>query len=478
MSLTRRGVLKAITCGSASFALAPFMRSVAVHAAGKEEALPKRFVFVVKSSGVDRANLVPEGIHNEYAPRSKDGASNIHSLDRDKVIEASFADHALPDSLAAFEEIKDQLTVIQGLSGKNFVGNHTAGYGALSCHHSEQVAVAPTVDCLLGQHVSTGPYPMYGMAMNGHLLEQFFKSPEDSYCYPNLSAMKKGQPVAYQASPRKAYMELFGSAVVSPEQLRRKLTLNSNLMDFMKDDARRIERQLSSDDKQRFANYTEAFESLREREQKKVLLEDRVKQFAPELTSRYDSMVPSVRMDLHFDLATSAMITGLTNVVTLRPDTLGVIYSDLGINQSVHSLGHLGYGTAANGWDGPRARKEIDKLHLSFIAKMAKKFKSIPEGNGTMLDNTTIVYMSCAGGSHHAGQTDWPFILVGGMQDKLKTGRYIQYPSYQKQGHRTIANLYMALMQAAGMQTEDHFGQQDANLKDFDLAGPLAELLT
>jgi hypothetical protein len=213
----------------------------------------------------------------------------------------------------------------------------------------------------------------------GDMLEQFYKSPEDNYCYPFLSAMNKGQPVAYQASPRKAYMELFGSAVVSPEQLKRQVTLNTNLMDFMKEDARRIERQLSSDDKQRFANYTAAFESLRERAQKKVLLGDRVKQFAPELTSRYDSTVTSVRMELHFDLATSALITGLTNVVTLRPDTLGVIYSDLGINQSVHSLGHLGYGKAANGWDGPRARKEIDKLHLSFIAKMAKKLKSFPK---------------------------------------------------------------------------------------------------
>ena len=94
-----------------------------------------------------------------------------------------------------------------------------------------------------------------------------------------------------------------------------------------------------------------------------------------------------------------------------------------------------------------------------------------------MLDNTTIVYMSCAGGSHHSGQTDWPFVLVGGMQDRLKMGRYIQYPSYQKAGHRTIANLYLTLMQAAGMQTGDHFGQIDANLKDFDLAGPLSELL-
>ena len=463
MTLSRRNVIA--TLGSAPLALAPFVRSVAAHAAGDERVLPKRFVFVVKSSGIDKENLLPAGLEEQWSER------------RDKLVDVSLSDHELPDNFKAFEGIKDQLTIIQGLSGKNFVGNHTAGYGALSCHHSEQVAVASTVDCLLGEHLSAGPYRMYGMAMNGPLLEQYTRGPQDSYCYPNISAMAKGRPVAYQASPKKAFMELFGSAVLPPETIRQKLTLNTNLMDFMKNDARRIERQLPPDEKERFAHYTDAFEALRIRAKKKVELDERIRQQAPELTSKYDSMVPSVRMGLHFELATSALVTGLTNVVTLRPDTLGIIYSDLGITQHVHALGHLGDGKTANGWDGPRARKEVDKLQLAFIAKMAKHLKGIPEGNGTMLDNTMIVYLSCAGGQHHDGQRDWPFVLVGGTNNRLKSGRYIQYPSYQNAGHRTIANLYMSLMQAAGLQTGDHFGQLDAQLKDLDVAGPLSELM-
>ncbi len=460
---TRRAAIKTI---ASSLALSPFLRSLAAHADGNEAALPKRFVFVVKSSGIDRENLVPGGME-----------PGAWKMERDQFRELSLSNQQLPELLAEFEEIKKHVTIIQGLSGKNFVGNHTAGYGALSCHHSERVAVAPTIDCILGQHLSSGPYPMYGMAMNGELLEQYYREPENSYCYPNLSAMKQGTPVAYQASPKKAFMELFGSAVTSQEQLQRQVSLNTNLMDFMKDDARRIERQLSAEDKERFANYTDAFESLRVREQKKVLLGGRVKQFSPELTNRYESKVISDRIDLHFELATAAMITGLTNVITLRPDTLGVTYTELGVNQAVHSLGHLGKNTTSNGWDGPKARREIDKLHLRYVARMAKKFNSIPEGNGTMLDNTTIVFMSCAGGAHHDGQKDWPFLLVGGMAGKLKTGRYLEFPSYQKPGHRTIGNLYLSLMQAAGLRTGEHFGQLDALLKDFELAGPLAQLM-
>jgi hypothetical protein len=67
--------------------------------------------------------------------------------------------------------------------------------------------------------------------------------------------------------------------------------------------------------------------------------------------------------------------------------------------------------------------------------------------------------------------------MIGGISKKLKMGRYLQYLSYQQSGHRTIANLYMGLLQVAGLKTEDRFGQLDAQLKDLDLAGPLAEFM-
>ncbi|HIK94960.1 MAG TPA: hypothetical protein EYG03_23695 [Planctomycetes bacterium] len=75
-----------------------------------------------------------------------------------------------------------------------------------------------------------------------------------------------------------------------------------------------------------------------------------------------------------------------------------------------------------------------------------------------MLDNTLIVYLSCASGDHHGGQADWTFILLGGMAGKLKMGRYMEYPKYQEKGHRTIANLYPSLMHAAGMEAAESFG--------------------
>ena len=472
----RRKFLKA----GASLAMAPFLPSLQAQAQAQEQTAGRggkpirRFVFVVKSSGIDKFNLVPEGLENHYV--SLEGRKLGNKARRlGPMVDVSLSEHALPAKLSRLEAFRDRLTIIQSLSGEGFSGNHTAGYGALSCHNSERVAIAPSIDCLLGKQLSMGPYPMYGMATNGRLLEGGALA--ESYCYPNISAYKAGMPVPFQASPRKAFVELFGASVAPPEELERELALNGSLMNFLTGDAKRIEKQLTGDEKERFGLYLNSFEELQNLERKKVALSERVKRFAPKPGGLYDSVKPKHRIESYFELAAASLITGLTNVITIRPDTLGVEYRELGISNSVHALGHLGENKATNGMNGNEARAAVERLHLDGIAEMAGKLDGIPEGDGTMLDHTLIVYMSCSGGDHHGGQADWPFLLVGGSSGRLRMGRYMEFPKYREEGHRTIGNLYLSFMKAAGMNPPVSFGQPDSNLKDLDLAGPLSELM-
>ncbi|MFT5498365.1 MAG: hypothetical protein ACI9TH_003777 [Kiritimatiellia bacterium] len=475
MSHTRRQLLQRLSVGGASLAMSPFMRSLQVHAAGNEALLPRRFVFVIKSSGIDKHNLVPEGLDNHFLDGKGKLGYRVPKPGGD--INVSLKNLKLPEKLAPLEPFKHRTTILQSLSGETFRGNHTSGYGMLSCHNSERVAIAPTIDCILGQHLSTGPYPMYGLATSDRLLEAGAWVPADNYCYPNVSAYQKGMPVAFQGSPLKAHADLFGAGVAPPEEVKKTLALNGSMMDFLKDDARRIERQLSGDDKERFALYTQSFDAIRNIEMKKAKLSAEAKKHAPTLTDYYKSQVPSERIASHFEIGTAALITGMTNVVTLHLDNLAVVYRELGIQKHVHALGHNDPGLSGDGWDGVRCRTEVEKSHFKHIANMASKFDSIPEGNGSMLDNTLIVYVSCSGGDHHDGQLDWPFVLVGGMANKLNMGRYIEYPKYKDAGHRTISNLYLSLMHAAGMNAPKTFGQLDGSLRHLDLTGPLEELM-
>ena len=170
MIYKRRQFLRNLSLGGGSLAMAPFLQSVRLHAAGDEAALPKRYVFVVKSSGIDKFNLVPEGLENHFVNPDDGNKLGNRSRREGDLVDVSLAEHKLPEKLEIFEGFKDRLTIIQSLSGVGFRGNHTKGFGTLSLHDSEKVAVAPTLDCLLGQHLSTGPYPMYGMAMNLSLI--------------------------------------------------------------------------------------------------------------------------------------------------------------------------------------------------------------------------------------------------------------------------------------------------------------------
>ncbi|MFT4549471.1 MAG: hypothetical protein ACI8XO_004684 [Verrucomicrobiales bacterium] len=461
MKTTRRQFLSRASLGSSAAIFAPFFQSVAAHAAGDSAALPKRFVFVVKASGIDPENFTPGGA--AYA-------------EVDRLVSTKWDAANLPDTLAPLADFKSRLSVINGLSGTNFKGNHTSGYGTLSCHNSELAPIAPTVDALLGLKHSTGPYPMFGMATNGTLRGQA-SVPNDSYVYPNLSALKAGQGVAFQASPTKAFNELFGAAVMSQAQLNKDLSLNRNLMDFLKDDAKRVRVRLGTDDRERFDGYIDTFDSLRRRDERKTALADKIKANAPAyVEDKYTSMQHMDRMESQFELGTAAIVAGLTNVITLRPDTLGALYGDLGFGSlGLHAIGHGA--TLVDGTTSAQMRKKVDSYHMGLLAKMATRFESIPEGDGNMLDNTLIIYLSCAGGSHHGGNSDWPFVLLGGTGGSLKSGNYIQYPRYKQDGHKTIANLYQSIMSAGDLEIGETFGQLDPVLRDLDLAGPLDELL-
>ena len=274
----------------------------------------------------------------------------------------------------------------------------------------------------------------------------------------------------YQATPLAAYKELFSVAATSGEDLMEN-RLNGTLLDFMVDDIRRLESRLGGVGKEKLDIYLDGFESLRQRRRKLQGVEARVRQHAPIVNDKYASSIETDRIEAHFDIAAAALVAGLTNVITIRPDTLSTLYGGLGADKPVHGLGH------GEGADPIGNRRKIRRLHIEQIARLAGKLAATPEGAGNMLDNTLIVYFSDAGEKHHASATQWPYVLVGGLGGRLKTtGRYLQFPGYQQPGHRTIANLYMTLAHAAGLQL-DTFGQLDMNLDEASQHGPLQELL-
>ncbi|MEK6233330.1 MAG: DUF1552 domain-containing protein, partial [Planctomycetales bacterium] len=401
--------------------MGPLLRSLEANAAGRGEDIPRRFVFVVKSSGLTGSAVRPLGL-----PDVGDATTT----------DVSLKDCELPATLSSLEDFKDQLLILDGLSGCNFTGNHSSYYGALSCRHAPDKPVAATIDCMLGK-MFPAPFTNYGFAPNGHSIgNNFGPIVQETAVFPKISAHGRNKPMAYQASAEKAYRELFGSVADLAAGGKKEFALQSNLLDFLSDDVKRVTRRVSPAEREKLGHYLGAFESVRARNTQLAGMSEAIKKHAPEPTTQYASKVFADRVSVFFELSAAALIAGLTNVISIRADWRSAKYASFGFGSvSVHDIGHNK--TTANGLKSAEARDVVRKFQIDQIAGLAAKLKAVPEGDGTMLDNTMIIYLSDGADAHHSSRKNWPFIVVGGRNHHLKTqGRYLRYPGYKQPGHK------------------------------------------
>jgi hypothetical protein len=463
MTLNRREILKGLTLGAGSLVLSPLLARLQARAAG----LPvtaKRFVFVVESNGVPPAQLAPSGITRK--PREQRPNNGSPTL-----VDESLAERELPWSLQPIAAWKDRVTIVQGLSGRVCGGGHSNNFGALSAagggrgNGESSTVWGETIDGALAKTVP-GIFPHIGLGISKRL--------ENSVIY-NISAWDKDKALPTIVKPDLAYATLFGS--VAGGEAQQDFAARNNLLDFLRDDIRRVESHLVGEEKEQLGAYLETFETLRDRQSKLNEIKHTLREKGPVASDKYKSPVETDRLNAMFDIGACALVCGLTNVLTLSSAAgvrdFDITFKGLGLNIDKHSIGHGG-SFEGKKWD--ELYNIIRRYHFDQIAALMKKLAKVKEGDGTMLDNTVIVYLSDGAESHHSRCWEWPMVVIGHGGKKLKTGRYLDYPGYGQKGHRTTANLFTTLLQIAGSDRE-MFGMKDPMLKDIDLNGPLSEML-
>jgi hypothetical protein len=460
MTADRRDFLKGISLGAGSVVLAPLTQQLQAHAAG-DAAMPQRVVFVVEGNGVPWQQIQPVGL-----ARGKNEAS------RDKLVNVPIGDHKLPKALEPLSPWKNLVTVVQGLSGRVAGGGHSNNFGALGCYNSDGgvgnsgSTKAETIDAALSKKLG-GIFPHVGLGISDR--------PEHTIIY-NCSAWDRGKPLPTQCRPDLAYGSLFGSVAAGAG--KQEFQSRTNVLDFLLDDVKRLEKQVAGPEREKLQSHLAAYEALRDRQSRLNEIEHTLRKHAPAATDKYKSAVETDRLDAHFDIAAAALIGGLTKVVTIASGAgdpyFSVKFTGLGIDFGKHGIGH---GGSYKNWTWEDMSIMIRRFHFELIARLMKKLEAVPEGSGTMLDNTAIVYLSDAAEGHHSRCWEWPMVVIGKLGGKLQAGRYVEYPYWGKPGHREIGNLYTTLLHAVGDRRE-YFGLRDPMLKgDATGTGPLSELL-
>ncbi len=204
---------------------------------------------------------------------------------------------------------------------------------------------------------------------------------------------------------------------------------------------------------------------LRERLSK---VSDHLKNFAPTVDDAYTN--PEFETDWHdriLDLGISALKSGTTSVLTIgsgRGEIFGA-WKGLGIEQQGHNLGHMKQP------DNPIWVK-IRQYNSRMLVKLMEELESVPEGSGTMMDNTLIVYTSNNANAQHTNGANWPVVLLGNCGGAFKTGQFTQLD-----GTRPINALYNSILRTTGVEA-DRFNMSDQMAAKFDSGtGPLKEIL-
>jgi hypothetical protein len=452
--MKRRHLVKGLALGTGASVLGPLLNQILA-----QESPCQRFVFVVQSNGMNPNHIIPDGV-----PQRKDQElfGNADS------IEVSLANRELPPAIAHLAPWRDQLTLIQGLSGRaseGGTGGHSTNHGALGCYPGSAGPLAQTIDCALGE-AFPGIYRHVGLGV--------LSKPEQTLNY-QISCAGPGKAVPLQCAPDQAFRTLFASALEGGDRVA--FENRTHLLDFMSADVRRARRAVTGDERAKLDEYLSAFEALHGRQGAIESIKESLKKSVPKLDDAFAKPHEVNRLRAQFEIATATLLSGLTNSVTIASGGGGQNYlawPDLGIPIGGHEVGH---GKGVNGLTPEDIHVKVRQYHCELIAAMAKTLSSVREGDGTLLDRTLIVYLSDSGESHHPRLRQWPVVLLGGMSGRLKPGgRYLQLPEYGAAKHRTLSNFYLTLLEAAG-KPRDTFGVPDNGLRDIDQSGVIGELL-
>ncbi len=226
----------------------------------------------------------------------------------------------------------------------------------------------------------------------------------------NSSASGVNTPVATILNPQVAYKRMF-AAIGDQEGL----AVRTHLLDYVKDDIRAVQNRLGSVEKEKLERYLSAYEKIGQRHSAIAGLDPDVKDRVEPMTVKYRSSNPVDRLECHFEMATTALITGLTNVATIASGVghqdFSIVFDKLGVGMEKHAIGHALYNNEPVAID---ASEKIRAFHFELIARTLKRLESIPEGTGTMLDNTVIIYLSDNANEHHTSCREWPYVMLGG----------------------------------------------------------------
>jgi hypothetical protein len=458
--LSRKDFLKTSALGAGAMALAPSFNQL--FAAPNSTGVPKRFIFIRKSSGIRPVEIALRDFSD--SDKARDEKKQPVEVDLDK--------HELPKWLRGLDVHKEHMTILQGLSAKMSENVHWSFSSVMGCFKSNRNTLSAikrtTIDFELAK-LFPSPFGHVELSFAGGRtgIVAGYSAPAPqtrNYCY---------------ADPEAAQNELFKS-VLNPEAVNS----DNDMLSFLQSREGLQVSGIKGHEKKRQETHIDSIEAIRERNKKLIKISGTLAKHLPELAPVHanggqNASTPEKQAAMT-DVLIAALKAGLTNVVTYTIDDLGTPITGLPGNETdrvgIHPLGH---DEAFGGVPAWKTREQIRISHVNQINTIIENLKQVPEGKGTMFDNTMIMYFPENGETHHGIGSESPFLIMAGNNCNLDmSGRYVRLPFLGNEGHKTLGNWYTTLLNAHGNSME-HYGDLDLEMsrKKLPQTGSIKQLM-
>jgi Protein of unknown function (DUF1552) len=271
----------------------------------------------------------------------------------------------------------------------------------------------------------------------------------------HISWQNATSPVPMEVYPALAFDSLFDN---------RGSRRNQSVLDRVQEEAAGLSRRVSTSDKAKLDEY---LSSVREVEKQVVRMrrdqstaEARAKDRSQPVAAmpRPDNGLPEdirEHMRLMCDILALAFQTDKTRVASLLlcRDISGLFYPFLDARKAHHSASHD---------DLSDEYERISRYYVSQLAYLAGRLDAMPEGEGTVLDHSCLLYLSNMWSGSKHDSTKLPLLLAGGLGGTLQTGRVLDYVG-QPDDDRKLCSLYLSVMDRMGVRL-DRFGDAESRL--------------
>ncbi len=259
----------------------------------------------------------------------------------------------------------------------------------------------------------------------------------------NISWSSESTPVGKEVNPRLVFERLFAGGKPSEidKSQQQRTTLQKSVLDFIADDAKRLQTKLGRNDNRKLDEYMTGVREVERRLGTKT---------AKPLDVEVDYAIPDGipgdyqdHMRMMCDLMVLAFQTDSTRIATMMFANAGdnKNYRKIGVPDGHHDLSHHG--------DNPEKLEKISKINrfqVEQLSYLLQKMKSIREGERTLLDNSMVVYGSGISDGNRHNHDNLPILLAGSGGGSIETGRHLRYDL-----ETPVCNLFMSMLDRMGV---------------------------